>query len=87
VSKLPVTLNRAAINTSGVGVRFAVSVNAKAYSMTVIPLSPGPLRISKLPQKVSMKKLRHVHLKVYHRTFCDEVRHGSGHERKYVLGD
>ena len=54
-TSVPVTLSNAAIKTSGVGTKFAVSAKANAYSTTVIPLSPGPVLISKLAQNVSIK--------------------------------
>jgi hypothetical protein len=54
-SNVPVTLRRAAIRTSGDGVTVAVSAKANAYSMTVMPLSLGPVLISRFPQSASIK--------------------------------
>jgi hypothetical protein len=50
-----VTLRRDAIKTSGEGVTVAVSAKAKAYSRTVIPLSLGPILISRFAQSESIK--------------------------------
>jgi hypothetical protein len=52
---VPITLNNAAIKTSGAGVIFVVSAKAKAYSTIVIPASASPDRISKLALNVSTK--------------------------------
>ena len=73
-------LRRLAIRSSGDGVTAPVSANANAYSITVIPLSLGPVLISRLAQMVSKMKLKEMHLKVYHSTFCSGAMHAAGQD-------